>query len=127
MEKTYFNDKLKILNKKNSLNKTKHVLIQNELKKEKTIKTFCSSFLIGQSYFGNDGSQNFLIFQPINKTLTTFAGLPDKMAKWESERLSNEKVRPPFAANHSLSLKLAWMNNSRITVEFKGSCLNKTK
>ena len=38
--------------------------------------------------------------------------------------MSNEKIKPHVTANHSISPKLKWMNNSRIRVEFKGSCLN---
>ena len=34
-----------------------------------------------------------------------------------------KKNKPTITANHSLSRKLTWMNNSRIRVEFKGSCL----
>ena len=30
---------------------------------------------------------------------------------------------PPYTANKSLSPKLAWINNSRIRLEFKESCL----
>ena len=30
---------------------------------------------------------------------------------------------PSYTANKSLSPKLAWMNNSRIRLDFKGSCL----
>ena len=38
----------------------------------------CSIF-IAQSYFGIDGSQNFLIFQQIFKTSKILAGLTDKI------------------------------------------------
>ena len=55
---------------------------------------------------GNDGSKNFLVFQPINKTITTFSGLPNTMVDWESKGLSNEKNNPLFAENDSLSPKL---------------------
>ena len=54
--------KLKNLNKKVTSNKTKHSLVENELKK---LQTFDSSIFIGQSYYNNDGLQNCLIFQPI--------------------------------------------------------------
>ena len=54
--------KLKNLNKKVTSNKTKHSLVENELKK---LQTFDSSIFIGQSYYNNDGLQNCLIFQPV--------------------------------------------------------------
>ena len=49
------------LNKKNIQNKTKYLLVENELNK---LKTFDSSYFIGKSHFDEDGTQNYLIFQP---------------------------------------------------------------
>lgn len=51
----------------------------------------------------------------------------DTFAKWESKGFSNDKIRPSSTANNRFSLKLTWMNNSRITVELEASCLKKTK
>ena len=34
---------------------------------------------------------------------------------------------PPFKSNKSLSPKMVWMNNSRIRLEFQGSCLKQDK
>ena len=96
------------------------MLPENELKK---LQAFESSFFVGQSYLNNDGAQLYLIFQPIRKTITTFSGLPDTFSKWESNGLSNEKLKLSHTTNESLSPKLVWMNNSRIRSEFKGSCL----
>ena len=58
VKKTDFDDKLKSLNKKVTSNKTKHLLVKNELKK---LQTFDSSLFIGQSYFNNNGAQLYLI------------------------------------------------------------------
>ena len=65
VKKTYFDDKIKKLNKNIPSNKTKHVV-------ENKLQTFDSSLFIGQSYFGNDQLQNFLLFQPIKITLKRF-------------------------------------------------------
>ena len=54
--------KLKNLNKKINSNKTKHVLVGNELKE---IETFDSIYFRGKSHFENDGTQNCLVFQTI--------------------------------------------------------------
>ena len=59
-------------------NKTKQLLVEHELEK---LQTFDLSIFISQSYFGNDGSQNFVIFQLIYKTLTTFSGLRNTIAE----------------------------------------------
>ena len=64
-------------------------LFKKELKK---IQTFDSSLFIGQSYFNNDGAQLYLIFQLINKAITTFSDLPDTISEWESKGLSNENL-----------------------------------
>ena len=78
-----FDDKLKHLNKKFTSNKTKHVLVENELQK---LQTFDSIFFYwSQSYFNNHGAQLYLILQPIYKTITTFPGLPDTISEWESK------------------------------------------
>ena len=60
------------------------------------------------------------MFQPIYKMFTTFDGLPYKIAEWKSKGLSNEQIKLPVAANHSLSAKLIWINNLRIRVRVKG-------
>ena len=60
--KTEFNAKLSSLNQKVTKNKTKHLLVKNELDK---LKTFDSSDFIGKSHFEEDGIQNYLVFQPI--------------------------------------------------------------
>ena len=52
------------LNRKITQNKTKHLLVENELNK---LKTFDSSYFIGKSHFEEDGVQNCLVFQPLNK------------------------------------------------------------
>ena len=60
--KTDFDAELSSLNKKIAKNKTKHVLVENELNK---LKIFDLSFFIGKSHFQEDGTQNCLVFQPI--------------------------------------------------------------
>ena len=54
------------LNRKITQNKTKHLLVENELDK---LKTFDSSYFIGKSHFDEDGTQSYMVFQTINKYL----------------------------------------------------------
>ena len=70
------------------------------------------------------------MFQPIYKMFTAFDGLPYKITEWKSKGLSNEQIKLPVAANHSLSPKLIWMSNLRIrrqSCKLKGSCLKEDK
>ena len=52
--KTDVDAKLSSLNRKITQNKSKHLLVENELNK---LKTFDSSYFIGKSHFGEDGTQ----------------------------------------------------------------------
>ena len=100
VDKTDFDEKMRNLNKKITSNKTKHLVVENEFKE---LQIFDSNLFNGQSYFNNDGTQIFLIFQPIYKTIS------------------------PYKANKTLSPKLIWMSNSKIRLRFKGSCLKQDK
>ena len=62
--KTDFDAKLLSLDRKITANKSKNLLVENELKK---VKTLDLSYFIGQSHFEEYGSQNYLVFQPINR------------------------------------------------------------
>ena len=57
--KADFDAKLSSLNRKATANKTKNLLVENELKK---LKSFDLSYFIGKSHFEEDGTQNYLIF-----------------------------------------------------------------
>ena len=92
------------LDKKIETLATKAVL-KPEQEKMVKLETYDSSFFY-QSYFFNDGSQNFLIFQPILNTFMMSAGLTETIAVWQSNGLSNEEIRPPTTPNNRLSPKL---------------------
>ena len=58
--KTDFDAKLSSLTKKITSNKIKHLIVENELKK---LETFDSIYFLDKSYFEDDGTQNYLVFQ----------------------------------------------------------------
>ena len=62
--KTDFNKKLSNLKQIIVSSKTKHLVIESELKK---LKTFDSGYFCGKSHFEDDGTQNYLVFEPIYK------------------------------------------------------------
>ena len=76
-------------------------------KQDKIVKlqTYDLSIFIGQSYFNNDGSQNYLILQPIFRTITIFSGPTSTISEWESKGLSNKNFKPLYTANKSLLSK----------------------
>ena len=83
--KTDFDDKLSNLNRKITKNKTDHLLVQNELNK---LKTFDSSYFIGKSHFEEDGTQNYLVFQPIYKYFEAFS-IPNILNMFQNGNLKN--------------------------------------
>ena len=70
--KTDFDDKLKSLNQKINSNKTKHLLIENKLTK---LQKFDSIYFRVKSHFEEDGTQNYLVFQPMYRYYKRIAGL----------------------------------------------------
>ena len=80
MTKTDFDAKLLSLNKRVTANKTKHLLVENELKK---LRAFDLSYFIGKSHFEEDGTQNYLVFQPLNKYFKIIANT-DYVSSWKS-------------------------------------------
>ena len=57
-----FDVQLVIFNKKINSNKTIRLLVKNELKK---LQAFDSSYFRSRRHFEEDGTQNYLVFQPM--------------------------------------------------------------
>ena len=117
-----FDPKLSSLNRKITTNKTKSWLVENELNK---LKTFDSSYFIGKSHFEEDGTQNYLVFQPINKYFKVITNT-DYISSWKSKGLSAESIKPPTTSDNSLTPVLNYYG-TRIRVKFVGSCLKQPK
>ena len=89
--KTDFDPKLSNLNKEITSNKTKHLLLENELNQ---LKTFDSSYFFGKSLFEEDGTQNYLVFQPLNQYFKLITNTLSILS-WKSKGLSTENIDPP--------------------------------
>ena len=113
---------MSILNGKITQNKTKHLLVENELSK---LKTFDSDHFIGKSHFGEDGTQNYLVFQPIYRYFKMVTNA-DYISSWKSKGLSDESSKPPTTPDNSLTPALNYYS-TKTRVEFTGSCLKQPK
>ena len=120
--KTDFDAKLSSLNKKITQNKSKHLLVENELNK---LKTFDSSYFIGKSHFEEDGTQNYLVFQPLNKYFKVIANT-DYVSSWKFKGKSAESIKTPTTSDNSLTPVLSYYC-TKIRVKFTGSCLKEPK
>ena len=81
--KINFDNTVSILDSKIAANKTKNESIENELKK---LKAFDLSYFIGKSHFEEDGTQNYLVFQPINRYFKLIANKL-YISSWKSNGL----------------------------------------
>ena len=79
------------------------------------------SYFVDKGYFGEDGAQNYLAFQPIHryskKTNAKYTSL------WKSKGLSGETVTLYVTSDNSFT-PLIDHYGSKIRVKFSGSYLN---
>ena len=96
--KTDFDTKLQSLNKKVTLNKEKHLLVGNELKK---LQKFGSNYFKGKSRFEEDGAQNYLVFQPMYRYFKRISsvGSGNYIYFWKSKGLSDETINSITTSN----------------------------
>ena len=97
--RTHFDAKLLRLNRKITENKSKNLLVENELNK---LKNFNSSYFIGKSHFVEDGTQNCLVFQLLNKYFKAITNT-DYVSSWKSKGLPAETITPPTTSDNSLT------------------------
>ena len=116
--KTESDSKLSNLNRKITSNKTKHLLVENELNK---LKTFVFGYFIGKSHCDEDGTQNYLVLQPLNKYFKLITNTLSILSS-QSKGLSNENIDPPTT---SPSPSINYVGN-KIRVKFTGSCLKQS-
>ena len=81
-----------------------------------------------QYFHEGSSKQNYLVFLPIGKyfKLNSVVGVIDRMLSWESKGISNESIKPLTTSNNSLNPRLSY-NDTKIKVQFTGSCLKQPK
>ena len=115
-----FDFKLKKNSDRVTFNKTKHLLVETELKK---LNTFDAVYYRGKNYFEENDTQNYLVFPgvykyfedvDVSKTLIKFHA-----NSWTSKGLSNEKISYVNGSEHPFME----YTNTRIEIKFDGSIL----
>ena len=104
---------------------TRHLQIENELKK---FQKFDAAYFRGKSHFEEDGTQKYLVFQPLYKYFKRIAvvGNVNYIDFWKSKGLSNERLNSLTASNYKITSELSFYGTKR-RVEFNGSCLRQDK
>ena len=104
------------------MNKSKNDSIENELKK---LKTLDSSYFKGKSNFEEDGTENYLVSQPMYQYLKKI-GNSDNILSWKSKGLSDDTIKPPSTCDNSLSPSVDYLGVKR-RVELTVRCLKQDK
>ena len=115
--KTYFDVKLSSLNRKIAENKTKPLLVENEMNE---LKTFDLSYFIGKFHFEEDGAQKYLVLQP---TLRYFKFITNTnyVSSWKSKGLSAETIKPSTTSDNSLTPTLNYYDGLSCSKQPKNS------
>ena len=93
MTKADFDNAIPSFDSKFTTNKTISVSIENLLKK---LQKLDLSYFHGKSHFEEDGAQNYLVFQPINRYFK-------HIGNRKSKGLSDETIKPPATSDNSLN------------------------
>ena len=106
IKKSDFDAKLSSLDRKITSNISKHLLIENELKK---LKRFDSIYFRGKSHF-EDGTQNYLVFQPIKRYFKVIAGVGNchYIYYWKSKGLSDERINSIKPSDYGITPYLSY-------------------
>ena len=84
------------------------------------LQAFDSSYFHGKNHFEDDGTQNYLVFQPVSgyfKMVTNTS----KVTAWKSKGLSDGSIKPPLTSDNSLNPGINYFDNARIRVKFDGN------
>ena len=120
-----FDSKLKGISDRATKNKTKYLLVENELKKLQKID---AAYFRGKSHFEEDDTQSYLDFQPMYRYFKriTGVGTGNYIYVWKSKGLSDERLDSITASNYKITPELSFYG-AKTRVEFNGSCLKQDK
>ena len=79
------------------------------------------SYFIGKSHFEEDGAQNYVVFQPLNKYFKLVANAKS-ISSWKSKGLSDETIKPPATSDNTLTPLIDYCGN-KVNVKFYGTIL----
>ena len=93
------------------------------------LKTFDLSYFIGENHFEEDGTQNYLVFQPIVRyfKVNTIINVADYVLSWESKGLSAATIKSHTMSDNSPIVRLSYYDDSKVRVKFTRSCLKQPK
>ena len=97
-----FDSKLKGISDRVTKNKTKYLLVQSEPKKLQKVD---AAYFRGKSHFEEDGTQIYLLFQPMYRYFKRIAGVGsgNYIYFWKSKDFSDERLDSITASNYKIT------------------------
>ena len=92
----------------------------------KKLNTFDSSYFCDKSHFENDGTQNWLVFQPVHRYFKIASDNPSIILSWKSKGLPDESIKTPTRPNKIINSSLDFVV-TKARVRFSGDCLKQEK
>ena len=77
------------------------------------LQAFDLSYFRGKSHFEKDGTQNYLVFQPMYRYFKKI-GTTDRISKRKSKGLSDEIIKPPTISDNGLVPALSYFGTETI-------------
>ena len=71
----------------------------------KKLKVFYLTYFIGKSYFEEDGTQNYLLFQSLNKYFKIITNTK-YVLPWQSKGLLDKTIKPITTSDYKLNRQL---------------------
>ena len=92
----------------------------------KNLETFQSVYSRGKSDFQDDGTQNGLIFQSMQRYFKNSSANGSNILSWRSKGLSDDSIKSPTKDNKMLNPSLDYAD-TKIRVKVRGDCLKQEK
>ena len=84
------------------------------------------SYFIGKSYFEEDGVQNYLLFQPIQRYFKRVSNDKDYIISRKSKELSDYRISSITTTNYHITPKLSYYG-PKTKAKISGSCIKQEK
>ena len=83
------------------------------------------SYFKGKSYFGEDGTQNYLVFQPIQRYFKRIFGVGNGncIYYWKSKGLSDKRINFIKTSDYGITPYLSYYDANKLRVKFDEGCL----
>ena len=109
------------LDKKKSTNISRKIRIKSRANKATKLEAFESSYYHEKSHTEDDRTQNYLVFQLMQRYLKK-VGSSQHILSWKSKRLSDETINTPYTCDNSFSPGLSYAGN-KVRLKFHGICI----